>query len=274
MIAIYQVIDYLNTKIGKVNLNNQKANVGGALIKTHQGWEEKIDEIVMKSFQLIQGQFVRKHTDYPPGCAALTSTSMTIGKRIARVISREPIDMKHQLALGDVIIEAFVYHGFAETIAPTRRHESYVLAAAPKWVELAEIPEELVKHIIIGSHKERPGMVSANSHKMHQDLFEPDAAYVRAIDKLQGVQWEINTRVLEVLKKHPVSEEQEDNDAKEQKRKSKLIERKFMILKAEALKDYGGFYQTFEVDYRGRMYNTEPFLNFQSSDVAKGLIKV
>ena len=273
MIAINQVIDYLRTKIGKVNLNNQKANIGGALIKTHQGWEDKIEEIVMISFQCIQYQFTRKNTDHPAGSAALTATSMFVGKRIAPVISREPIDMKHQLALGDILIEGFIYHGFAETIVPIKRHESYVLKAAPKWVELAEIPEDQVQHIIHGSYKERPGKVNAGSHKMHQDLFEPDAAYVRAIDKLQGVEWEINTRVLEALKKRPVSEEPEDNDAKEQRRRSKFIERKFIVAKAEALKDYDGFYQTFEVDYRGRMYNTEPFLNFQSSDEAKGLLK-
>ena len=273
MIAINQVIDYLHRKVSKVNLNNQKANIGGVLIKTHHGWEDKVEQIIMNAFQCIQFQFTRKNSEHPAGSAALTATSMLLGKMTAPMISREPIDMKHQLALGDIIIESFVYHGFAETIVPVKRHESYILKAAPKWIELKEIPETQVKHIIQGSYKERPGAVNAKSHKMHQDLFEPNAAYVRAIDKLQGVEWEINTRVLEALKKRPISDEPEENDAKEQRRRSKYIEHHFIVAKAEALKDYDGFYQTFEVDYRGRMYNTEPFLNFQSSDEAKGLLK-
>ena len=273
MIALNQVIEYLHKKVSKVNLNNQKANTGGVLIKTHNGWEEKAEMIILRSFQIIQFWFIRKNSDYPVGEAALTATSMAIGKHVAPLISREPIDLKHQLALGDILIEGFLYHGFAELVAPIKRHESYVIKAAPKWAELEEIPEDLIKHTILGSYPEVPGPVTDKSHKMHQDLFDPEAAYVKAIDKLQTVEWSINTRVLETLKRHPVSVEPEDNDAKEQRRRSKLIERSFITGKAEVLKDWDGFYQTFEVDYRGRMYNTEPFLNFQSSDEAKGLLQ-
>lgn len=277
MIALEQVIEYLTKKIDKVNINNQKANRGAALIKTSKGWEDKIEAIVMRSFQLIQSQFTRKHADYPPGACALTSVSMTIGKHIAPVISREPIDIKHQLSLGDLIVEGFVYHGFAELNPPVRRDESYSLVAAPKWVELAEIPDELMALTIIGSYEDRPKAVTKNSHKMHQDLFDPEAVYVKAIDKLQSVRWNINTRVLETIlanaHKFTSDEPIPDNDAKEQKRRSKAIEWKFITQKAEVLKDWDGFFHTFEVDYRGRMYNTEPFLNFQGNDVAKGLLQ-
>ena len=267
--------DYLTNKIKKVNLNNQKANRGGVLIKTHSEWEDKIEGIVARTFQLIQSQFTRKHSDYPSGSAALTATSMTIGKHIAPIIHREPIDTAHQLALGDILIEGFVYHGFAELIAPTKRHESYVLKAAPKWVELADIPDEVVADTIIGSFINRQGVTSA-AHKMHEDLYDPTAPYTRAIENLQSVHWTINKPVLDCIlsNKHLfVSEEPyTDNDAKEQRRRSKMIEWKFITAKASVLKDWDGFYQTFEVDYRGRMYNTEPFLNYQGNDLAKGLL--
>ena len=273
MTALNQVTEYLTKKVQKVNLNNQKANTGGVLIKTHCGWEEKIDMIVARSFQIIQFWFIRKNSDYPVGEAALTATSMAIGKHVAPLISREPIDIKHQLALGDVLIEGFLYHGFAETVAPVKRHESYVIKAAPKWAELGDLSDDEIINTILGSYKEQPNATSRSSHKMHQDLFEPDAAYVKAIDNLQSTKWSINTRVLEALLLNPISTEPEDNDAKEQRRRSKLIERRFITGKAEVLKEWDGFYQTFEVDYRGRMYNTEPFLNFQSSDEAKGLLR-
>ena len=60
----------------------------------------------------------------------------------------------------------------------------------------------------------------------------------------------------------------------EERQRSKEIEWDFTIGKANVLKDWDKFYQTFEVDYRGRIYNTEPFLNYQSNDVAKGLLLI
>ena len=272
--ALHQVEEYLLNKISKINLNNEKANRGGVLIKTHNGWEEKIPMIAARVLQLIQSQFTRKHSDYPTGEAALTATSMTVGKHIAPLIQREPITISHQLALGDVLLEGFIYHGFAETIAPVKRHESYVIKAAPKWVELYDLPDEAIKETIIGSYPDPIGPVTDRSHKMHEDLFDPDTAYVKAIDKLQSVKWSINHRILQTIRNHaPNSEPITDNDAKEQRRRSKEIEWMFITRKAEVLTQWGHFYQSFEVDYRGRMYNTEPFLNFQGNDLAKGLLQ-
>ena len=267
--------DYLTNKIKKVNLNNQKANRGGVLIKTHRGWEDKIEQIVSLTFQIIQSQFVRNNTTYTVGECGLTYVSMAAGKMIAPIICREPIGIPHQLALGDLLIEGFVYHGFVELIPPVKRHEKYMIKAAPKWVELADLPVEVVKEIIIGSFINRQG-VDRSAHKMHEELFEADAPYVRAMDNLQGVKWSINRPVLDqVLNyKHLFAPDEPitDNDAKEQRRRSKVIEWAFITKKAEALRDWDGFYQTFEVDYRGRMYNTEPFLNYQGNDLAKGLL--
>lgn len=269
MYALDQVIEYLNKKITSVNLNNQKANRGGVLVKTHHGWEEKMEKIVAITFQIIQSQFTRTSSDYLPGEAGLTATSMVIGKAIAKVISREPIKLEHQLTVGDLFIEGFVYHGFAELVPPTRRDESYILKATPKWEELADVPLTVVKETILGSFKE-PQTVDKNVHKMHDSLYEPDAAYVKAVDNLQQVSWSINVSVLD--KVLAPSSEPEENDAKEQRRRSKVIEHKFITSKAEVLKTWERFYQSFEVDYRGRIYNTEPFLNYQSSDMAKGLL--
>ena len=277
MLALNQVIDYLHTKVGKININNEaRANTGGFLIKTSEGWEEHIEAMVIKAMQIIQSQFTRKHVDYLPGEAALTSTSMTIGKHIAPIIRREPIDLKHQLALGDLLIEGFVYHGFINLQSPKKRHESYKLIAAPKWEELCELSREMIKHVIVGSFPTPLPPASKNIHKTHSQLFNEDTAYVRAVDKLQSVAWSVNRKVYDTVVNNPtlfISNIPEDNDAKEQKRRSKLIEWKFITQKAEVLKEYDEFYQAFEVDYRGRMYNVEPFLNFQGNDLAKGLLQ-
>lgn len=263
------MIEYLSKKISRVNLNNQKANRGGVLVKTHNGWEDKMEALVAITFQIIQSQFTRTTNDYLPGEAGLTSTSMVIGKAVARLISREPIKLEHQLTIGDLFIEGFVYHGFAELIPPTRRDESYILKATPKWEELADIPLDLVKETILGSYKE-PQPINRNMHKMHDYLYDPEAPYVVAVKNLQNVGWSINAAVLDKVIAPP--SELEENDAREQRRRSKVIEHRFITAKAEVLKEWDRFYQSFEIDYRGRIYNTEPFLNYQSSDMAKGLL--
>ena len=263
------MIEYLSKKISRVNLNNQKANRGGVLVKTHHGWEDKMEPLVAITFQIIQSQFTRTANDYLPGESGLTSTSMVIGKAVARLISREPIKLEHQLTIGDLFIEGFVYHGFAELIPPTRRDESYILKATPKWEELADIPLDIVKETILGSYKE-PQPINKNMHKMHDYLYDPEAPYVVAVKNLQNVSWSINTSVLDKVIAPP--SELEENDAKEQRRRSKVIEHRFITAKAEVLKEWDCFYQSFEIDYRGRIYNTEPFLNYQSSDMAKGLL--
>ena len=275
MSTLNQVIDYLNNKISRVNLNNQKSNTGGVLIKTSKGWEEKLPALVAVTFQIIQTQFTRSNSDYIPGECALTATSMAIGKAIARMVSREPITVTHQLRLGDLMVEGFLYHGFAELIPPTRRDESTILKAAPKWGELADIEDDLIAETIIGSIESAPSYPTKDIHKMHEHLFNPDAPYVRALDKLQNVAWKINTPVLNTLLSNEdkfVSYEPDDNDAKEQKRRSKIIEWKFITSKGKVLNEYEKFYQLFDLDYRGRMYNVEPFLNYQGNDLAKGLL--
>lgn len=269
MYALNQVHEYLNKKIERVNLNNQKANRGGVLVKTHAGWEEKLEALVAVTFQIIQSQFTRTQGDYLPGEAGLTATSIVIGKAVAKLISREPIKLEHQLCIGDLFIEGFVYHGFAELVPPVRRDDSYTLKATPKWEELADIPLEIVKETILGSYTE-PQSVTRHIHKMHDYLYDAEAPYVQAVDKLQQVKWAINKPILDAIV--PPRSEPEENDAKEQRRRSKVIEHKFITAKAEILKDWDGFYQSFEVDYRGRIYNTEPFLNYQSSDMAKGML--
>ena len=172
------------------------------------------------------------------------------------------------------MIEAFVYHGFAETIVPRRRDQSYVLKASPKWSELAEIPTSLVQLTIIGSTQERPNAPDKSIHKQHENLFDSTAPYVKALGNLQQTRWKINSKVLNtIIDQWPTYDEPIlDNDAKEQKRLSKQIERKFIISKAEVLTSWDGFYQEMELDYRGRMYNTEPFLNYQGNDLAKGML--
>ena len=201
MYALNQVEEYLLTKISRVNLNNQKANRGGVLIKTHKGWEEKIKMIVARAFQTLQTQF-SKHDNAGEivGECKLTMVSMSIGKTTAGIVQREPLkNRRDQLALGDLIIEGFVYHGFAELERPLRRDDSYTLRVSPKWAELADMPVELCKYITNDSHADKLPYPDHTIHKNHSDLFDAEAPYVKALHTLQQVRWTINTTVLDVV---------------------------------------------------------------------------
>ncbi len=58
-----------------------------------------------------------------------------------------------------------------------------------------------------------------------------------------------------------------------QKERSRIIERKITIEKARSLSGFYEFYNYVEADYRGRLYYVESYLNFQSNDIAKGLLE-
>ena len=61
-----------------------------------------------------------------------------------------------------------------------RRDESYILKASPKWERLADLPEEYVSHLIVGSNNE-PYTVDKTIHKMHDHLYNPEAVYVLSL---------------------------------------------------------------------------------------------
>ena len=56
------------------------------------------------------------------------------------------------------------------------------------------------------------------------------------------------------------------------KSQSKKTAHEYVIQKATLLSDEERFYQTVELDYRGRFYYNESFFNFQGTDVARGIM--
>ncbi len=287
MTALNRVTDHLREKIRKVNPKNPKANSGAVLLRLHKTWEEDIDKFVSISFSIIQFQFSRTSSDSPAGTAKLTATSMLIGQAISTRIQREPLPWNMQVRLGDLFIEAYKVNNLIELYYPKVRDSSYIISATSDWAILGDIPETRERINLIGTSRNRPPLIrkstqSVSDRTIHvvknsQDEFDINKPWVRAINKLQRTGWRINRRVLDALldnedffvSYNPI----EDNDAKEQKRRSKCIEWYFITEKAKKLKDADVFYQYLEADYRSRLYYSEPFLNFQGSDLARGLLK-
>ena len=192
-----------------------------------------------------------------------------------------------QVRLGDLFIEAYKVNNLIELYYPKVRDSSYIISATSDWAILGDIPETRERINLIGTSQNRPPLIKKSTQsvsdrtihvvKNSQDEFDTKTPWVRAINKLQRTGWRINRRVLDALldnedffvSYNPI----EDNDAKEQKRRSKCIEWYFITEKAKKLKDADVFYQYLEADYRSRLYYSEPFLNFQGSDLARGLLK-
>lgn len=54
---------------------------------------------------------------------------------------------------------------------------------------------------------------------------------------------------------------------------SKNVETRMIYSKAREMKNLGTCYQFVELDYRGRAYYQEPFMNYQGTDMARGLLQ-
>ena len=139
-----------------------------------------------------------------------------------------------------------------------------------------------------------------------------DSPFVRAANKLQQTSWKINSKVLAVLinnlqnimpkdipmyvnaipksllktayekyQKNPSSHNKNsyNNIAKEWEKtlrplqvRAKRAEIKTTLGKAKQLAEWDHFYSLVDLDYRGRVYYKEPYMNYQGNDIARGLM--
>lgn len=298
MQGLEQVREYLLTKLSKVNVNNPKANSGAVLLKLHKTLDDDIEYFILLAIQTIQ-IFFRSHTaSSPPGHATLTHTSTSVGKIIAKNIQREPLPWKMQVRLGDLFIEALYNTGLIDLYYERRSDTQHMLMATEEWAEFGDLGDAVEKYGLIGSADKKPKNIysviqsykSISNRQIEQsvikDWTENDNPrfvkslgdkWINAINNLQQLGWRINRRVLKAIEDNKSMfrnpNKIEDNDAKEMKRRSKNIEYDFIVSKAKKASNLSAFYQYLEADYRGRLYYSEPFLNFQGSDLARGLFK-
>ena len=297
MSAYTEIANYLREKVSKVNPNNPKANTGAVLLRLFKEFDVEAEALVMLAVSTLELQLKQHSSNSKAGESTLTNSSVTIGKRVSKYMQREPIPWHIQVRLGDLFIEALYNLKFIDLTYERTSNSQHKINILSKWAMLADIPEELKRFTIIGTAVRKPKKIYnvfqsfqtvAKIHKEQsviKNWTEDDNSrfikhlgkpWLNSIDNVQQVGWSINKRVLQAIlanKESFISTVEEDNDAKEQKRLSKLVEFSFITTKAEVLKDKSAFYQYIEADYRGRLYYTESFLNFQGSDLARGMLK-
>lgn len=277
--AIYLVAEYIRSNRKGTRGRNHS---GIELLNRHMDYGIKHEELVIAAVQAAQSVFLksRRASGKP---YKLTATSSAIGLAVVSRIGLVNSTYTELFSLGDLFIEAFKILGFLEI---EREYEGYrapyVLYLTDKWESLGVIPEEYDNATLVGTSfrrfphitglrnpkTKRPYIKRMTSERDFSQLL--DEPFIKALDKLQRVSWRLNTTLVKALRDN-VSKFI-DMDDKTDKGRSKRIEMKFILNKARAIGDKE-FFQAVECDYRGRVYYTEPFLNFQGSDLAKGLFE-
>ena len=255
---------------------------GVVILRLYDGVEEDMINLVNIAFHTIQTHFTRHTSSSPTGTAGLTQLSTAIGQQLNKRIKREPLLWNMQVKLGDLFVEAFynlqyidIYEIYMNPDDDEDQKVQYIVQATINWLKLADLPD-MLKRIKLTGTRNHP-YTSMIIKENDTDYSSYDLPWTRAINKLHNIGWRVNNRVLDSLiaNKHLFVSNIEilDNEAKEMKRRSKNVEWAFIITKANKLRDEDVFYQEIEADYRGRLYYTEAFFNYQGSDIARGMMK-
>jgi hypothetical protein len=277
--AIHKVAEYIRSNREGARGRNHS---GIELLNRHVDYGVDYEELVIAAVQAAQSVFLKSRRAHGKPFK-LTATSSAIGLAVVSRIGLTNSTYTELFCVGDLFVEAFIILGYMEL---EREYEGYrapyVIYLTDTWEELGDIPPAYEGSTLTGTSfrkfpritglrnpiTKRPYIKRMTSERdFNQCLDEP---FVKALDKLQRVPWRLNTTLVKAMRDN-VSKFVDMKDSSD-KGKSKRIEMKFVLNKANAIGDQT-FYQAVECDYRGRVYYTESFLNFQGSDIAKGLFE-
>jgi hypothetical protein len=289
MSALQEIVDYLVNRVDGVSPARRRPHLAGLLLRLSVNYSERMEDYVLKSISILQMQFTKDTSSSPAGTTTLTNASTKIGQSVGRELDREPLPWGSQVSIGDLFIEALYNLNFIELSYAKTRNSCHIVSAAPRWFELGTIPPKGASFPLGATTTEKPKDIVKMFQKINgvdrpiikgrleSDPLNKYAPWVQALNKLQQTAWTINKPVYDAMvlnKEVFISEDPiEDNDAKELKRRSKMVEWAFISEKARKLSELDEFYQYLDVDYRGRFYYCESFMNYQGSDLARGLFK-
>ena len=275
------IYEYLEDKIIRVNVNNPKANWGARLLSQHMDMED-LDDYILDFIDNVQTYFRKNETEKDPaGQANLSVVCMSTGKRILTdcgLKGEGKLWIADQIRTGDLFVEAFVRHGYIEIERSFRESDEgekvdagYILKITDRWVEMFKTTKRDRTRLLYTKDTPFTGgcLIKGDLRKTMQDR-----PWRRSASQLMETPWKINARVLEAVIANEsmfVSHVKLGDTLLEQQRKSKLSDYYVITAKAKGLVG-DTFYQEVEADYRGRIYYKEPFMNFQGSDLARGVL--
>jgi len=243
-----------------------------------------IDDMVIYARKFIQRCFKRSKTE---GETPITQVSMAIGKYIIESWDSNNVNFRDHVRVGDLVVEAFVMCGYLTiSVGHMKSRKPVTIHATDKWGEMeivagkttcmsAEIIPPITK---LFQDNGRAVIKTWDKTKEHLFMKYIDAPFVKAIDKLQATRYRVNAEVNKAIKENMfmfikdatfTGEDQDENKKMYQRQASKNLEIKEVMAVAEKWLDQPfSFY--IDADYRGRLYYSEPFFNFQGADIARG----
>ena len=287
-------LEYLKHKIIK-----SKAHIACSLLKETS--LEDLKAYLVFTMDTIQQHFARNsmrgNKSYQ-GEANLTHLSVAVGTHILDEIKYSNKDdapwdwFRIRVMMGDLFLEPF-YQTHQINIGKTRdntfipvesldrslkRSRAHYIVVPEKWDLLVpEGSENLLKGTVFEKPESISGLIQPTERPVikgwTQDRskeFKPYLAngFIKSMNVLQQTEWKINTKVRDILLRNRKKILNQYKDFPK-KYKSKIIEFDLTMARSELIGDKP-FYQYTEADYRGRVYYTTPFLNFQGNDIARG----
>lgn len=286
-------------------------NTGARLLAHYPTWEYEIERFIGESWDTLLRYCVRNKNATYSASVKLTFASELIGKKICRSIGEDETNIKNSLGVGDLILEAFLqddlidiyreYDGFkAPYMVKIANHSDDI---KPTLIGTVFEPPEPITGLISPITKEPLIKGWSNSKLFYAHL---DSRFIKAMETLRQQPWDLNIDVLDAMKNNPpettielltehgeiikhdihtpltdipkglrnmdLTEFLGKKDPKLQKLVSKYFEYMMIIKKADMIVAEGKpFYQEVSCDYRGRIYYSESFLEFQGSDLARSL---
>lgn len=287
-------IQYLTEKVRKA-----KAHIACSLLKKTS--EADLQSYLVFTMDTIQQHFtrnsVRGNKSYQ-GEANLTHLSATVGEHVLDDIRFYHDDLppwewfKLRVMMGDLFLEAFyqthqinIGKNKDDDFVPMENLDRSLKRSRTHYIVVPElwnldIPEGS-KDLLLGTTNvqpedisdliqptERPVIKGWTDQRRNEFLTYLNTDFVKAMNTLQQTPWKINTQIRDILHRNR-QKILDQHKHLPKKYKSKVIEFDLTMARADLLGDEP-FYQYVEADYRGRIYYTTPFLNFQSNDIARG----
>ena len=220
-----------------------------------------------------------------PGASLMTATASGIGRWIFQrfyglLEGDDVLIWKFHLNVGSLILEALMNTGYI-TLEYCHGQKAYMVHVTERWQYARTYPRYLrgtVEHMPYDITKLRQSNGRTVIKRWDdEEAFEQvlDAPFVKALNKTQQQGWKINKKVYAALlrdrKKYTTLDDSGD-ELKLQQSISKASEFRSVVAVTSRIRKWEQFYQYAECDYRGRVYFAQPFMNFQGSDVARGIM--
>lgn len=259
-------------------------------IRTMRGYNlslKSMEHMVIQAHQVIN---VLTETKKGITKGKLTNISSKIGESVIstkRVVYKE--DIEEAIRIGDFFIEAFLNLKFLTIKPPPPKSRLPVeVVLDGSWPGV--LAEEKVVMALKGVWSKKPADIKGATQTVRfkdgpvynyklikrwdekldgfvSELIDTQA--FQAVNRLQQTPWTVNEFVWDVVSKQPHMFYQDD--CKSDENQSKYIDYMYTINKAKALIGEE-FYFAADMDYRSRIYFKESYLNFQGSDLARGLL--